>query len=608
MFSFFEKLINPFPSEPSSCPPDRVIAFCWHYLKGIWPLLILTSILVAVVSAMEVMLFGFLGSIVDWLATAERETFLQQEGTTLLWMALVIVVLIPLGSALHSLLLHQTVMGNTPMIIRWLGHRYLLGQSYAFYQDEFAGRISTKLLQTANAVRDTALKFLDVLVYVGVYFIGALILVASFDFWLLVPFLVWLLLYIALLKSVLPQLAAASKKFADKNSIMTGRMVDSYTNIMTVKLFAHAGREEAYARDGMQGMLGALHKMMRNLTVMGIGLNIINGFLLFSVGAIAIWSWLEGNSSVGAVAVSTGLVLRMTGMSHWIMWEMSSLFENIGTVKDGIKVLSLPQSVQDKEAAQALTVTLGEIDIKQICFHYGKGSGVIENLSLSIQAGEKVGLVGHSGSGKTTLMNLLLRLYDLEAGQILIDGQDISLVSQNSLRQQIGVVTQDSSLLHRSVAENIAYGCNDASMDDIIKAAKRANAHEFILGLEDKEGRTGYAAQVGERGVKLSGGQRQRISIARMFLKDAPILILDEATSALDSEVESAIQEHLYDLMQGKTVISIAHRLSTIAAMDRLVVLEKGALKEQGSHDQLLQLNGTYANLWKHQSGGFIAE
>jgi ATP-binding cassette subfamily B multidrug efflux pump len=409
-------------------------------------------------------------------------------------------------------------------------------------------------------------------------------------------------------KTVLPKMAVASKHFADKNSIMTGRIVDSYTNIMTVKLFAHAGREESYAQEGMQGMLGALHKMMRNLTVMGIGLSIINGLLLFSVGGIAIWSWLQGNSTVGAVAVSTALVLRMEGMSHWIMWEMSALFENIGTVKDGIKVLSLEQKVQDQKDAKNLVVTQGDIEIEKIRFHYGKGSGVIENLSLAIQAGEKVGLVGHSGSGKTTLMNLLLRLYDLEAGQIRIDGQNIAAVTQNSLRQQIGVVTQDSSLLHRSVAENIAYGNGHATMDEIIKAAKRANAHEFIVGLQDKEGRTGYDAQVGERGVKLSGGQRQRISIARMFLKDAPILILDEATSALDSEVEAAIQEHLYDLMQGKTVISIAHRLSTIAAMDRLVVLENGAIKEQGTHDELLRLNGTYATLWKHQSGGFIAD
>ncbi len=455
MYSFFEKLINPFPEQPSGKPPGTLFAFIWFYTKGIWPFLVIASVLVAIVSALEVMLFGFLGNIVDWLATADRDTFLEQESDTLWLMAFVILVLIPLGSALHSLFLHQTIMGNYPMIIRWLGHRYLLGQSYAFYQDEFAGRISTKLMQTANSVRETATKFLDVLMYVGVYFIGALVLVATFDFWIVLPFLVWLFLYVILLRTILPRLGEASKEFADKNSIMTGRVVDSYTNIMTVKLFAHAGREIDYARDGMKGMLGALNRIMREVTTMGIGLNIINGLLLFSVGAVAIWSWLQGSASVGAVAVSVGLVLRMSGMSHWIMWEMSSLFENIGTVRDGMKLLSHDQAVTDKADATELSVSKGLVEFKNITFHYGKGSGVIEKLSLQIKPGEKVGLVGHSGSGKTTLTNLLLRLYDLEGGEILIDGQNIAGVTQDSLRQKIGVVTQDSSLLHRSVADNM---------------------------------------------------------------------------------------------------------------------------------------------------------
>lgn len=608
MFSFFEKLIDPFPSEPDGRPPEQLFDFCWHYTRGIWPVLILTSILIATVSAMEVMLFGFLGSIVDWLSEANRETFFQQEAVTLFWMASVVLLLIPLGSALHGFLLNQAVMGNYPMIIRWLGHRYLLGQSYAFYQDDFAGRISTKLLQTAIAVRETATKLLDVLVYVGVYFLGALYLVADSDIWIVVPFLLWLVLYISLLRTVLPRLGAASKKVADKNSVMTGRIVDSYTNIMSVKLFAHSGREEDYAREGMQGMLAAFNQMMRHLTTMGIGLNIINGLLLFSVVALSLWSWTREIASVGSVAVSVGLVLRMSGMSHWIMWEMSSLFENIGTVRDGIRLLSREQRVTDTANAVELTVQRGEVKFEQISFHYGKGSGIIENMSLTIKPGEKVGLVGHSGSGKTTLMNLLLRLYDLEAGQILIDGQNIASVTQESLRRNIGVVTQDSSLLHRSVAENIAYGAQTTSLEDVIMAAKHANAHEFIQQLEDRNGNTGYASQVGERGVKLSGGQRQRISIARMFLKNAPILILDEATSALDSEVETAIQENLHDLMRGKTVISIAHRLSTIAVMDRLVVLDNGTISEQGTHDELLRHNGLYARLWSHQSGGFIAQ
>ncbi|WP_319379750.1 ABC transporter ATP-binding protein [Thiomicrorhabdus sp.] len=608
MFAFFEKLINPFPSEPSGRPPASLFAFCWHYTRGIWPYLAVLSILVAIVSVLEIMLFGFLGNIIDWLSSVEKATFLEQQSSTLWWMGIVILLLIPGVSALHALLLHQSIMGAYPTRIRWLGHRYLLGQSYAFYQDEFAGRIATKLLQSANAVRETVIKLLDVMIYVGVYFIGALILVASFEITIAVPFLVWLAFYILLLRLMLPRLGTAAKKMADKNSVMTGRIVDSYTNIMTVKLFAHAGREEIYGKDAMQGMLSAFQNMMRQSTLLEVTLNLLNALLLFSVGFAAIWAWLNDTASVGAAAVSIGLVLRLTGMSHWIMWEMSALFQNIGMVRDGMSVLSHEQNVRDQTDAPNLQITKGEVELDKITFHYGKGSGVIEKLSLKIRPGEKVGLVGHSGSGKTTLMNLLLRLYDLEDGAILIDGQNIAEVRQDSLRSHIGVVTQDSSLLHRSVAENIAYGCSNANMDDIVKAAKRANAHEFILELEDKNGQKGYEAQVGERGVKLSGGQRQRISIARMFLKNAPILILDEATSALDSEVESAIQEHLYDLMQGKTVISIAHRLSTIAAMDRLVVLEKGAIKEQGTHDELIHCNGIYANLWKHQSGGFIAE
>lgn len=608
MFSYFEKLIDPFPSEPMGRPPKTLWAFCWHYTRGVWPLLLLSAILVAAVSLMEIMLFGFLGNIVDWLSTANRETFLQEEGTQLWLMALVIVVLIPGFSAIHALLLHQSIMGNYPMIIRWLGHRYLLGQSYEFYQNDFAGRVATKLLQSANAVRETVTKLLDVLMYVGVYFAGALVLVASFDRVIVVPYLVWLFLYILLLRSMLPKLGHAAHHLANERSVMTGRIVDSYTNIMTVKLFAHAGKEESYAREGMEGLLGAVHKLMRRVTTLEIGLNILNGFLLFSVGFVAIWSWINESASVGAVAVSVGLVLRLTGMSHWIMWEMSGLFENIGTVRDGMSVLAHDQSVNDKPTAQTLKMDRGRVQFDKIRFHYGKGSGVIEDLSLDIQPGEKVGLVGRSGSGKTTLMNLLLRLYDLEGGNILVDGQNINAIRQESLRRHIGVVTQDSSLLHRSVADNIAYGASAATQEEIISAAKRANAHEFIEGLEDKDGRQGYNSHVGERGVKLSGGQRQRIAIARMFLKDAPILVLDEATSALDSEVEAAIQEHLHDLMQDKTVISIAHRLSTIAAMDRLVVLDEGVIIEQGTHEQLLENNGLYARLWKRQSGGFIAD
>jgi ATP-binding cassette, subfamily B, multidrug efflux pump len=608
MFSFFEKLIDPFPSGPQSQPPDTLFAFCWHYSKGIWPYLVLISLLATIISVLEVMLFGFLGNIVDWLSLAKRETFLADEGGQLIFMALVVLVLLPAVSAVHSLIHHQTMMGNYPMIVRWLGHRYLLGQSYSFYQDDFAGRIATKLMQSANGVHGTVVKILDVIVYVTVYFSGAVILVASIDLWLALPFLLWFGVYVLLMRIMLPKFALAAKKLADARSVMTGRIVDSYTNIMTVKLFAHAGREEAYGRESMEGLLAAIQPMFRQFTILEIALQFLNAVLLFSVSAMVIWSWTEGTGTVGAVAVGIGLVLKMSGMSHWIMWELAGLFQNIGTVRDGMTVLAKPRTVLDQPDAQHMTIINRSIKFDNIRFHYGKQSGVIENLSLTIKPGEKVGIVGRSGSGKTTLMNLLLRLYDLEGGRILVDGQDIATIKQDTLRAQIGVVTQDSSLLHRSVSDNIAYGASSATHEEVLKAAKRANAHEFIEGLEDKDGRKGFDAKVGERGVKLSGGQRQRISIARMFLKDAPILLLDEATSALDSEVEAAIQENLFALMEGKTVIAIAHRLSTISSLDRLVVMDKGEIIEQGTHEELVASGGLYASLWNRQSGGFLAE
>jgi len=608
MFSFFEKLIDPFPAGPQTRPPDRLIAFCWHYTKGIWPYLLLASVLVAVVSLLEVTLLGFLGNIVNWLSSADRQSFLGDEAGRLIVMGLIVLVLMPLFSLAHSLVLHQTILGNFPMIVRWLGHNYLLGQSYGFYQDEFAGRIATKLMQTSLSVREAVTKLLDVLVYVGVYFFGALGLMFTIDPLLIVPFVVWILAYILLLSRLLPKLAEAARRLADARSEMTGRVVDSYTNIMTVKLFAHAGGEEQYARSAMSAMLERIHPLMRNITLLNWGIDILNALLLFSSAALAIWLWLDGAGSPGAVAVSVGLILRLSGMSHWIMWEMSNLFENIGTVRDGMATLSRPREVLDAPGARQLQVGRGLISFEHIRFHYGRQSGVIENLSLEIRPGEKVGIVGRSGSGKTTLTNLLLRLYDLEGGRIRIDDQDIAHVTQQSLRAAIGVVTQDTSLLHRSLAENIAYGRPGAARDEIIAAAKRANAHEFILTLEDRTGNTGYDAQVGERGIKLSGGQRQRIAIARMFLKNAPILLLDEATSALDSEVESAIHENLYALMEGKTVIAIAHRLSTISALDRLVVMDRGHIAEQGSHEELIAAGGIYAGLWQRQSGGFIGD
>jgi|TARA_B110000971_G_scaffold125071_1_gene128009 ATP-binding cassette subfamily B multidrug efflux pump len=606
MFSYFEKQLNPYPPEIPENPPATLVAFCIHYTKGVWAWIFIMALLVTVVAAMEVLLFGFLGNIIDWLTQVDKENFLQEQGQTLFFIGAVVLIALPLFSLLLSLVSHQTIIGNYPMRIRWQAHRYLLRQSFGFYQDEFAGRVATKVMQTALGIREAVMKMADVMVYVSIYFIGGLILVANFDPWIILPFIVWLAAYVSLLSFLLPKLNQVSGEQADARSTMTGRVVDSYTNIMTVKLFAHAGREEYYVKESMNGFMKTVYRMMRLSTCLRGLVEVLNAFLLFSVGFVSIWSWLNGNASVGAVAVAVGLVLRMHGMSHWIMWEMSALFESLGMARDGMNTLARVQSVTDVRNAAKLSVSMGAIEFEKIRFHYGKESAVIENFSLAIKPGEKIGVVGRSGSGKTTLMNVLLRLFDLELGRILIDGQDISQVTQDSLRAEIGVVTQDTALLHRSVRDNIAYGKQDATEADIIKAAKRAKAFDFIEGLTDLAGRKGLDAQVGERGVKLSGGQRQRIAIARVFLKDAPILVLDEATSALDSEVEAAIQENLKALMDGKTVIAIAHRLSTISALDRLIVIDQGSIIEQGSHHELSTSDGLYSELWKRQSGGFI--
>jgi len=606
MFSYFEKQLNPYPPEIPENPPATLVAFCIHYTKGVWAWIFIMALLVTVVAAMEVLLFGFLGNIIDWLTQVDKENFLQEQGQTLFFIGAVVLIALPLFSLLLSLVSHQTIIGNYPMRIRWQAHRYLLRQSFGFYQDEFAGRVATKVMQTALGIREAVMKMADVMVYVSIYFIGGLILVANFDPWIILPFIVWLAAYVSLLSFLLPKLNRVSGEQADARSTMTGRVVDSYTNIMTVKLFAHAGREEYYVKESMNGFMKTVYRMMRLSTCLRGLVEVLNAFLLFSVGFVSIWSWLNGNASVGAVAVAVGLVLRMHGMSHWIMWEMSALFESLGMARDGMNTLARVQSVTDVRNAAKLSVSMGAIEFEKIRFHYGKESAVIENFSLAIKPGEKIGVVGRSGSGKTTLMNVLLRLFDLELGRILIDGQDISQVTQDSLRAEIGVVTQDTALLHRSVRDNIAYGKQDATEADIIKAAKRAKAFDFIEGLTDLAGRKGLDAQVGERGVKLSGGQRQRIAIARVFLKDAPILVLDEATSALDSEVEAAIQENLKALMDGKTVIAIAHRLSTISALDRLIVIDQGSIIEQGSHYELSTSDGLYSELWKRQSGGFI--
>ena len=607
MFSWFEDRLNPFPNEDPTQPPQGLVAFCWHYAKPAGPWLFLMSAITALISIGEVYLFGFLGNIVDWLAVSGQEGFLEREGSKLIWMGAVLLIGLPTIVLLQSLLVHQTLLGNFPMIARWQMHRYLLRQSVGFFANEFAGRVATKVMQTSLSVRESVMKLLDVFVYVSVNFISMMVLIALADWVLALPLLLWVIVYIILIRYFVPRLKKVSSDQADARSSMTGRVVDSYTNITTVKLFSHAGGEAAYAKESMEGFLMTVHQQMRMFTQFQFAVYFNNVCLVFAVSALAIWLWLGSVVSVGSIAISIALCLRINGMSQWIMWEVSSLFENIGVVHDGMTMMVKPHEIVDQPKAQPLDVPQGQIEFAHIGFHYGKASGVIDDLSLKITAGEKIGLVGRSGAGKTTLMNLLLRFYDLEQGRVLIDEQDIAQMTQESLRSCIGVVTQDTSLLHRSIRENIAYSAPEATDEQVIEAARKASAWDFIQELEDSVGRKGLDAHVGERGVKLSGGQRQRIAIARVFLKDAPILVLDEATSALDSEVEAAIQENLFQLMEGKTVIAIAHRLSTIAQLDRLVVIDAGNLIESGSHDELVQNSRIYGDLWARQSGGFLA-
>ncbi|MCT4334147.1 ABC transporter ATP-binding protein/permease [Paracoccus sp. YLB-12] len=612
MFAWFERRIDPYPSETPAMPPRGLWRFLLHYSHGAMPWLVALALFSGVIAVIEVMLFGWLGDLVDQLADTPREVFWQQEGARLTMMAVVLLIGLPALNLLASLVLHQSLMGNFPQRIRWQAHRYLLRQSIGYFQDEFAGRIAQRLMQTALAVREVAMKIMDVGSYVLIYFLGSLVLAGSQDWRLALPFAAWAAGYAIMLWQIVPRLGRVAQAQADARSQMTGRVVDSYTNIATVKLFSHSTREEAWMRDGMDGFLHTVHRQMRLSTIQDVALNVLNVALVGGVTALGLWLWTEGRVAVGAVAVAVPLALRLNNMSHWIMWEFASLFENIGTVRDGIASLALPRQVLDAPDARALQPGPGAVSFDHVTFRYAGPDGarplaVLDDLTLHVAPGERVGLVGRSGAGKSTLVNLLLRFHDIEGGRITIDGQDIAGLTQDSLRAAIGVVTQDSSLLHRSVRDNVAYGRPDATEDEIADALRMAEAHGFVPGLSDSYGRYGLDAHVGERGVKLSGGQRQRIAIARVALKDAPILILDEATSALDSEVEAAIQSRLDMLMQGKTVIAIAHRLSTIAAMDRLIVMDAGRIVEQGSHGQLLAQGGLYARLWTRQSGGFLA-
>jgi len=617
MFRWLETRIDPFARAAIVQPPGSLLSFYWHYMQPIWPIFLLVLFFDLLAALSEVALATFVAQLIDLMKAATKPaSFFSDHLGLLLCMALVVLVARPAILFAYDLIKNQVLSPPFQTRVRWQTHGYMLRQSLGFFQNEFAGRVANKLMQTAPAMRDSLLMLSDAAVFVAVQWLSALALFAAADIRLIIPLLAWLVAYGTTLSWFIPTIRKRSWEASEARSTLLGRIVDSYTNILTVKLFAHAESEDGYARSALEDQIGKQQSYVRLTTVMTGILSSLNGLLIAGTTGLALWLWTSDRVSLGAIALVTALAMRITQMSGWVLNLVTNIFESIGVVQDGIETISRPQAIVDRTGAKSLVVTRGEIRFDAIGFNYGSAKGtpgadptrVIDGLSLLVRAGEKVGLVGRSGAGKSTLVSLLLRFYNLEKGRILIDDQDIAEVTQESLRASIGMVTQDTSLLHRSVLDNILYGRPEAGLAGAIEAAKRAHAHEFIAELEDKEGRRGYQARVGERGVKLSGGQRQRIAIARVLLKDAPILILDEATSALDSEAEAAIQEQLLNLMSGKTVIAIAHRLSTIAAMDRLIVLEQGRILEEGSHTDLLRRGGLYAQLWTRQSGGFMAK
>lgn len=607
IFSWFESRIDPYPEAAPKTPEKGLWRFIWSNIEGVRKWIAVLAVFTVGVGIMEALMFQFMGKVVDWLGTYTPQTLFAEKGHALIGM-MAMVAFFAVWTFFASSVRLQTLQGVFPMRLRWNFHRLMLGQSLGFYQDEFAGRVSAKVMQTALALRDVVMTVADMVVYVLVYFITSGVILSSFDAWLIVPFICWMIGFAMIMRFLIPKLGKTAARQADARSLMTGRITDAYSNIATVKLFSHGAREAAYAKQSMEEFMVTVHAQMRLATLLHTCSFIVNSSLTVGTTALGIWLWYHGQVGVGAVATATAMALRVNGLSQYIMWESARLFENIGTVNDGMATLSKPHTILDKPQALPLKVTRGEIKFDHVDFSYEAGKPLLNGFNLNIKPGEKVGLIGRSGAGKSTIVNLLLRFYEPQSGTISIDGQNVDSVTQESLRAQIGLVTQDTSLLHRSVRDNIIYGRPDATEAEMISAAERAEATGFIPNLSDAKGRRGYDAHVGERGVKLSGGQRQRIAIARVMLKDAPILLLDEATSALDSEVEAAIQESLDKMMEGKTVIAIAHRLSTIAAMDRLIVLDKGRIIEEGSHTELLGKQGLYAKLWAHQSGGFLSE
>ena len=606
LYRRFEQLIDIFRDAPTASPPDRVWPFYVYYLKQVWPSFAALLVVGLFAALIEVALFSYLSRIIDLAQGTPNPNFFSDHALELTWMVVVALVLRPIFFGLHDLLVHQTLSPGMTSMIRWQNHSYVLKQSLNFFQNDFAGRIAQRIMQTGNSLRDSAVQAVDALWHVVIYAISSLVLFAEADWRLMIPLLLWIAAYIGALYYFVPRVKQRSVEASDARSKLMGRIVDGYTNIATLKLFAHTNFEQHYAKEAIEEQTVKAQLAGRVVTSMDVAITTMNGLLIVGTTALALWLWTQSLITVGAIALATGLVIRIVNMSGWIMWVVTGIFENIGMVQDGLQTIAQPVSVTDREDAKPLQVARGEVRFEHVDFHYGKKRGIIGDLNLNIKPGEKIGLIGPSGAGKSTLVNLLLRLYDVEGGRILIDGQNIADVGQESLRARIGMITQDTSLLHRSIRDNLLYGKPDATDDELWDAVHKARADEFIPLLSDAEGRTGFDAHVGERGVKLSGGQRQRIAIARVLLKDAPILIMDEATSALDSEVEAAIQESLETLMQGKTVIAIAHRLSTIARMDRLVVLENGKIAESGTHAELLAHRGLYSRLWAHQTGGFV--